>query len=179
MRVLIAAVAAATMAATPFNDSTRASASEIQLDDATIVAIFDLANTADIETGQLATRKGASKEVRDLGAMLARDHTAVRKLGRDLAAKLKVTPTPPKDNSMAKDHASAMARLEKLSGAEFDKAFLQHEQAFHAAVIEAVSTTLLPAIQNNELKQLVQKVAPNFEAHRQAAVHLENKLFAN
>src|SRR5256885_2696520 len=75
------------------------------LDDPTIVAIFDATNTADIETGALAAEKAQSKEVRDFGRMLADVHTAVRKQGRDLAAKLKVTPTPPKDDQSAKDHA--------------------------------------------------------------------------
>lgn len=44
------------------------------LDDGTIVAIFDNANTADIETGKLAAKRGHRKEVRQFGAMLARDH---------------------------------------------------------------------------------------------------------
>ena len=35
-----------------------------------------------------------------------------------------------------------------LVGAAFDHAFLQHEVAFHRSVIDAVSTTLLPAIRN-------------------------------
>lgn len=78
--------------------------------------------------------------------MLARDHQAVRGQGRDLAAKLRVTPTPPANDASAKEHAAAMKRLNALSGAEFDRAFLQHEAAFHKAVIDAVGTTLLPAI---------------------------------
>ena len=53
------------------------------LDDPTIVAIFDQANTADIETGELAAKMGGTKEIRDFGAMLARDHKAVRQQGRD------------------------------------------------------------------------------------------------
>lgn len=146
------------------------------LDDPTIVAIFDNANTADIETGQLAAERGSSKEVRDFGAMLARDHQQVRQQGRDLATKLGVTPTPPADDQAARDHAAAMQKLRGLSGIEFDRAFLQHEAAFHAAVINAVNTTLMPAIQNAELKALVVKVAPAFEAHRQAAQNLEQKL---
>ena len=148
------------------------------LDDPTIVAIFDAANTADIETGQLAAERGHSEEVREFGAQLARDHVHVRKLGRDLAAKLGVTPTPPKNDRSAKDHAAAMARLRGLSGAEFDRAFLQHEAAFHKAVIDAVTTTLLPAIQNAELKALVVKVAPAFQAHMIAAQNLEKGLAA-
>ena len=146
------------------------------LDDPTIVAIFDAANTADIETGTLAAERGSSKEVRDFGSMLARDHRQVRQLGRDLAKKLAVTPTPPKDDQGAKDHAAAMARLRSLHGAAFDQAFLQHEAAFHKAVIDAVTSTLLPAVQNAELKALVVQVAPAFEAHMIAARNLEKKL---
>jgi putative membrane protein len=146
------------------------------LDDATIVAIFDGANTADIETGNLAAERGSTKDVRDFGAMLARDHKSVRALGRDLAAKLGVTPTPPAKDQGAIDHAATMKRLGALHGSEFDHAFLQHEAAFHKGVIDAVNTTLMPAIQNAELKALVVKVAPAFQAHMLAAENLEKKL---
>ena len=147
-----------------------------ELDDPTIAAIFDAANTADIETGRLAAERGQSKEVREFGAMLARDHQQVRQLGRDLAAKLGVTPTPPKDDAGAKAHAQAMASLRAKSGAEFDRAFLQHEAAFHKSVIDAVQSTLLPAVKNEELKALVVKVAPAFQAHMLAAQNLEKQL---
>ncbi|HEX6058558.1 MAG TPA: DUF4142 domain-containing protein [Gemmatimonadaceae bacterium] len=146
------------------------------LDDATIVAIFDAANTADIETGRLAVERGHSKEVRDFGAMLVRDHEAVRQMGRDLAARLGVTPTPPADGSGAAAHAAAIASLRTKSGAEFDHAFLRHEVEFHRGVIDAVETTLLPAIRNAELKALVEKVAPAFRAHMLAADHLDRQL---
>jgi putative membrane protein len=146
------------------------------LDDPTIVAIFDAANSADMETGALAEQHAASKEVRDFGAMLVRDHRMVRQQGRDLAAKLGVTPTPPNDDQSAKDHAAAMARLRSLQGADFDRAFLQQEAAFHQAVIDAVTTTLLPSIRNSELKALVEKVAPAFQAHLKMAQELEKKI---
>jgi len=147
-----------------------------KLDDPTIVAIFDAANTWDIQTGDLAAKNGSTKEIRDFGAMLARDHKNVRQQGRDLAKKLGVTPTPPKDFAMAKDHEAAMKKLESLKGKEFDKAFLQHEVAYHKAVIEAVTTTLLPALQNAEVKDLVTKVAPAFKAHEDAAQNVLNKI---
>lgn len=146
------------------------------LDDPTIVAIFDAANTADIETGALAAKRGSSSEVREFGAMLVRDHEHVRKLGRDLAKKLNVTPTPPEDDQGARDHAAAMARLSALEGPAFDRAFLQHEVAFHKSVLDAVQTTLLPAIRNDELRTLVVQVAPAFKAHMDAAANLERKL---
>jgi len=139
------------------------------LDDPTIVAIFDAANTWDIETGELAARKGTTADIREFGKMLAHDHTMVRQQGRDLAAKLGVHPTPPKDFALAKDHDAAMKQLRAAKGKDFDRAFLQHEVSFHKAVIDAVTSTLLPAIQNQELKDLVTKVAPAFQAHMMAA----------
>ena len=107
--------------------------------------------------------------------MLARDHAGVQQQGRDLAAKLGVTPTPVgADFALRKNHEQAMAKLSGLSGAAFDKAFLEHEVAFHQAVIDAVTTTFLPAIQNAELKAFVTKVAPAFEAHlKQAEILLK------
>src|SRR5580704_17443044 len=78
------------------------------LDDPTIVAIFDAANTWDIETGNLAKRRGATKDVRDFGAMLVRDHHIVRQQGRDLAKKLGVHPTPTKNFPLSADHTAAM-----------------------------------------------------------------------
>jgi putative membrane protein len=146
------------------------------LDDAGIVAIFDLANTADIETGQLAMQRGHSKEVRDFGRMLVDAHTAVRQNGRDLAKKLGVIPALPAGDQSAEQHASVMQRLRSLSGVEFDRAFTQHELDFHTAVLSAVKGTLLPAIQNRELKDFVTSLAPAFEAHRLGAQNLRNKL---
>lgn len=146
------------------------------LDDPTIVAIFDAANTADIETGQLAAARGNSAEVRQFGTMLVRDHKMVRQQGRDLARKLGVTPTPPAEDPSAAAHAQAMTRLRTLKGRAFDHAFLQHEVTFHKGVIDAVNATLLPAIRNEELKDLVVKVAPAFQAHMAAADDLDRKL---
>ncbi len=108
--------------------------------------------------------------------MLARDHEQVRQLGRDLAKKLGVRPTPPMDDASAEAHANALASLRAKGGADFDRAFLWHEAAFHKSVIDAVQGTLLPAIRSEELRALVVKVAPAFQAHMLAAQNLEEKL---
>ena len=153
-----------------------AAAQAATLDDPTIIAIFDAANTWDMETGALAAKKGTTKEIREFGAMLERDHQVVRQQGRDLVKKLGVQPTPPKDFALAKDHAAAMQTLQSRSGKAFDHAFLEHEVAFHKAVLDAVTTTLLPALKNEEARALVTKVAPAFQAHMAAAQNLLEKL---
>lgn len=148
-----------------------------KLDDPTIVAIFDAANTWDIETSQLALKKSHDKEVRRFAAMMVHDHRAVRQLGRDLAHKLSVTPTPPgKDFPLAVDHAAIMKTLRAAKGKAFDKSFIDHEAWYHQAVIDAVTTQLLPATRNAELKALEVKVAPNFQAHLAMAKDVQAKL---
>jgi putative membrane protein len=147
------------------------------LTDANIAAIFDAANTFDIETGAIAAKKGSTQAVRDFALQLERDHSAVRQQGRDLVKKLKVNATLPEGSdlvaALAKGHADAMKTLEDTpSGLAFDRAFLQHEVGFHKAVIAAVGSTLLPAIRNAELKSLVTTVAPAFQAHMAMAQHL-------
>ncbi|MEO8138131.1 MAG: DUF4142 domain-containing protein [Gemmatimonadota bacterium] len=146
------------------------------LTDVNIVAIFDAANTADIETGRLAAANGSSKEVRDLGQSFADAHTSVRQMGRDLAKKLGVVPVLPAGDQGAVQHAAAMASLKSKKGVAFDRAFLDHEIAFHQAVIDAVTTTLLPATRNADLKALEEKVAPAFIGHLEMAKNLRAKL---
>ena len=174
-RNLVRVAAAAALALAPLAVASPAAAQAAKLDDPTIVAIFDAANSWDVETGTMAEKKGTTKEVRDYGEMIARDHKAVRQMGRDLAARLGVTPTPPKNFGMAKDHAAAVSQLQAANGKAFDRAFLQHEVAFHKAVIDAINTTLLPSLQNEEVKNLVKKVAPAFQAHMAAAQNLLDK----
>jgi len=174
MRTRLLAIAAL-VAVVPAQAQTQAGKAS-KLNDPTIIAIFDAANTWDVETGDIAATKGSTKEVREFGAMLARDHKQVRQLGRDLAKKLSVTPTPPKDFAMAKDHADAVKKLESVSGKAFDRAFLEHEVAYHKAVIDAVNATLLPSLQNQEAKDLVIKIAPAFKAHQDAAQNMLDKM---
>jgi len=166
MKVLLIALGAL-LAATPTHPA---------LDDPTIVAIFDAANSYDIETSQLALKQSHAKAVRDLAQQFMHDHGAVQQQGRDLAKRLGVTPTPPKENPLAPAHEQALKALRGKSGAEFDQAYAAEEVRFHQAVLDAVSTTLLPAIQNAELKAFVEKVGPAFQGHLEAAKQLQKQL---
>ncbi len=146
------------------------------LDDATIFAIFDEANSADIWTGRLGVKYGHSVEVRQLGKMVVTDHVAVQQLGRDLAKKLGIVPVPPEKDQSAQELADSVERLQTNSGEDFDRAYLHHEILFHQSVINAIKTTLLPAVQHDELKQLIKKVLPGFEHHLAATKAVAVKL---
>jgi len=146
------------------------------LDDAAIVGILAAANTWDISTGGLAAKKATRSDVKEFGQMLATVHTSVLNQAKDLAKKLNITPTPvAKDFPLLVDYNNTMTKLNSLNGAEFDRAFLQHEVDYHTAVLNAVTNTLLPAIKNAELKKFVESLAPAFIAHKEGAQNLLNK----
>ena len=137
----------------------------VALDDATILAIFDQANTADILTGRLGAKYGASEDVRGLARMVVTDHVAAQQLGRDLARKLGLMPTPPDNDTSVADCARAVALLQSKTGPEFDRAYLKYEVAFHQSAVDAVKGTLLPAATHPELRDFLKTVLPGFERH--------------
>ena len=147
-----------------------------KLDDATIFAIFDQVNTVDIWTARLAAQKGHSSKVRELGRKVASDHEAVQQMARDLAKKLGIVPTPPHNDNTANDLAQTITMLQNKSGTEFDKAYLLHESKFHANAIDTVKSTLLPALKNEEFKELILTVAPGFEHHLHMTTSLAKEL---
>jgi putative membrane protein len=101
----------------------------------------------------------------------------VNKQASALAKKLGVTP---EDNEVSKSLMKGadenMASLKKLSGKEFDKAYVDHEVAYHEAVLSAIDKTLIPNAKNAELKALIEKVRPAIDAHLQHAKHLQTEL---
>jgi putative membrane protein len=146
------------------------------LDDATIFAIFDEVNAADIWTAHLGAKKCHAPELCELARRVASDHEQVQQMMRHLARKLAITPIPPDSDSSAQEHAKAITLLQAKSGAEFDRAYLLHEIEFHTAAINAVRQTLLPTIQNEEFKALVQKVLPGLEHHLSETAEVAHKL---
>jgi putative membrane protein len=77
---------------------------------------------------------------------MVRDHEAVNKQALDLVKKLKVTP---EDNdtskSLSKQASDKLMELSKLKGADYDKAYIANEVAYHKAGNDALETQLIPS----------------------------------
>jgi putative membrane protein len=144
------------------------------VNDAQIASIVVSANKVDIDAGKLAASRSTNDEVRAFARLMVTDHTGVNKSATDLAAKLKVTP---QDNatsqSLKADGEKNLAHLKTLKGAAFDKAYIDHEVAYHQQVIDALDKTLIPGATNEELKALLVKVRPAFVAHLEHAKRLQ------
>ena len=145
--------------------------------DAQIAAIVVTANQVDIDAGKLAQSKATNPEVKAYGAMMVTDHTGVNKQATDLAAKLGVKPEDnPTAQSLKSGGADNIKNLKTLSGAAFDKAYIDHEIAYHQTVLDALDKTLIPSAQNADLKALLVKVRPAFVAHLDRAKSIQGSL---
>ncbi len=66
--------------------------------------------------------------------------------------------------------------LAKKSGADFDRAYIANEVAYHTTVLGAVDSALIPGASNAELKALLVSVRPAFVAHLEHAKRLSASL---
>lgn len=147
------------------------------LTDANIAAIVVAANTIDIENAKVALSHTKNAEVKKFAQQMVTDHTSVNKQAGDLAKKLKLTP---KDNDTSRDLKkgadATRAKLKGMKGAEFDKAYVDNEVAYHQAVLDTIDKTLIPNAQNAELKGLLEKVRPAIAAHLDHAKQVQTAL---
>jgi putative membrane protein len=144
------------------------------VNDAQIASIVVTANQMDIDAGKLAASRSTEGEVKAFARLMVTDHTGVNKSATDLAAKLKVTPQDnPTSQSLKADGDKNLAHLKTLKGTAFDKAYIDHEVAYHQQVIDALDKTLIPGATNEELKALLVKVRPAFVAHLEHAKRLQ------
>ena len=145
--------------------------------DAQIAAIVVTANQVDIDAGQLAKSTSKSKDVQEFAQLMITDHGGVNKSATELVTKLHVTPENNATSESLKSGGDQnLASLRKLNGHAFDKAYVDHEVAYHQAVLDAVDKTLIPSAKNAELKALLVKVRPAFVAHLQHAKTLQASL---
>jgi len=154
-----------------------ASAQGAKPNDAQIAHIAYTAGVVDIENAKQALKISKNKDVRAFATDMARDHKAVNDKALALVKKLKVMP---QDNdtskAIAKGQADARAKMSKLKGAAFDKAYIDNEVAYHKTVNGALQSTLIPSAQNAELKSLLETGLKIFQGHQEHAEHVAAEL---
>lgn len=148
-----------------------------QFTDPQIAHIAYTAGQLDVTAAEQALAKTQNPDVKAFAELMARDHAAVNEQALALVKKLNVTP---EDNDTSRalvaQAADATARLDALSGAEFDKAYVENEVAYHKAVNAALRDGLIPAAHDPELKALLETGLALFEEHQAHAEMLEQSV---
>jgi len=159
-----------------FGMSTAALAADAPTDPQ-IAHIAYTAGNLDIAAGKQALAKSHNKAVRDFAQEMVRDHTAVNDKALALVKKLKVTPADnPTSQGLTKAAEAERAKLAKMSGAAFDKEYVNNEVAYHKTVNGALEKVLIPSAKNGELKSLLETGLALFREHQAHAEQVAKAL---
>jgi putative membrane protein len=135
--------------------------------DPQIAHIAYTAGNLDIAAGKQALAKSHNKAVRAFAHEMVRDHSAVNAKALALVKKLKVTPADnPTSQGLTKAADAERAKLAKMSGAAFDREYVNNEVAYHKTVNGALEKVLIPSAKNAELKSLLETGLTLFKEHQ-------------
>lgn len=162
----VRAIVAAGLSLAFMMSSATTQADSTTLSDANIAAIVVGANKIDISAGKIALTRSQNADIKQFAQLMINDHNAVLNAAVELVTKLGVTPV---NNDLvailSAQSAEHEATLKTLSGKAFDQSYIDHEVAYHQAVIDVIETQLIPAAQNQALKDTLIGVVPAFKAH--------------
>src|SRR3546814_74343 len=135
--------------------------------DAQIALSSDTAVSIDVEAGRKALQISLNAAFRAFAETMVRDHGAVNKQALALVQRLNVKPEAnPTSTALADQAAATSGRLAKLTGAAFDRAYVDNEIAFHRTVNNALRDTLIPVAHHADLKSLIESGLALFTAHQ-------------
>lgn len=159
---------AQTAGSTSTSDS--ASATHTKTADQTFMKDAAQGGVAEVELGQLAQQKAQSQEVKDFGQRMVTDHTKANDQLKQVASQEGVTlPTEPNAKQKAEK-----ARLEKMSGNQFDKAYMNMMLTDHKKDIAEFKREAAHG-QNPQVKEFAHSTLPTLEAHLSEAEKIAPK----
>lgn len=128
--------------------------------DATFVTKVSEGDLVEIELGKLAARNGSNAKVKEFGNLMVKDHT---KCSEDLAAIAKKHGFT-MATEISKEHKDMIAKLSKITGADFDRQYMQGQIKAHEEAVELFKTQASRG-ENADLKAFASKGLPEIEKH--------------
>jgi putative membrane protein len=127
---------------------------------------------AEVRLGRLAQERAASADVRAFGAMMVEKHTMAGTELKRIATRHNIT-TPADAND---GHQDVFARLSKLSGPEFDRAYLDAMVEEHEEAVEALDDKAGKNDEHADVREWAARTLPEVKRHLERARDLRQRL---
>jgi putative membrane protein len=114
----------------------------------------------EVALGKVAAQNGGSQDVKDFGNQMVTDHSKINDNLKEVAGKMGVT-IPDSLDSM---HQAMVDKMSKLSGAEFDKAYVKDMVKDHEKDI-AEFDRAKSMVKNDDLKKFIDDSVPTMKDH--------------
>ncbi len=119
-----------------------------------------IGNMAEVQLGEMAREKASAPEVKEFAARMVTDHSkALANLKAVAQAKGVELP-----NELDAKHKETAEKLSKLSGAEFDKAYMKEMRKDHKKDVSEFEEAA-KEVKDPELKGYVEKTLPVLKEH--------------
>ena len=141
------------------------------MSEAQVLGLLDASNAADSALGSLGATKGATREIKDFGLMITREHHALRREVQQMAGNLRLDVVPP---SVALDVAPADAReaVDSAPPNAWEQQYLALAVAQHDASMENLARALA-ATKSPAVKRYIERAAPIIQKHLDRAKRLQ------
>ncbi|MGI0485074.1 DUF4142 domain-containing protein [Pantanalinema rosaneae CENA516] len=127
------------------------------------------AGLAEVELGQLAVQRAGSSEVREYAQEMVQEHTQANDELKQLATQKGIT----LPQTLNQQHQTAKTNLSNLSGAAFDRAYMDLMRQDHAKVVSLFQQQASQG-QDPELRNWAAKTLPTLQEHAQEAQSIAN-----
>ena len=124
-----------------------------------------------VQLGAVVKDKAQSQDVKDFGARMVTDHSGVNAALKQLADKKGIM-LPDK---LDKKHEKIVDKFSKLSGAKFDKEYMEHEVKGHVDGV-ALFKKGSKDLKDPDLKDFAAKMLPSYEEHLRLAKEVDAKV---
>ena len=124
---------------------------------------------AEVELGKLAQEKASSDEVKKFGEHMVEDHGKANEELKSIAS----TEGVQVSTELDKKHKATMQKLEKLSGAEFDREYMKQMVTDHKKTV-ADFKKQADSGKDAELKAFAAKTLPTLQEHLKMAQSLSD-----
>ncbi len=144
--------------------STGSASAKLAGADKTFVEKAAVGGMAEVQLGNLAQQKAANDQVKQFAARMVTDHTKANDELKQIAS-TKGVQLP---SALDKKHQSDMDRLQKMSGADFDKAYMSHMVDDHKQDVAEFKKEANGG-KDGDVKGFAAKTLPTLEEHLKLA----------
>lgn len=126
---------------------------------------------AEVQLGQLAQQKAENPQVKQFGQRMVTDHTQLNNQLMQVAQQIGVQPP----TQLNEDHRDTLQKLEKRSGAAFDRAYIDNMVDDHQRDLRRFKNQAQDG-DNPQVKNLAQQAVPILQQHLQMAQQIQASL---
>ena len=138
-----------------------------RVDDKKFAKDAALGGMAEVELGKLATEKASRDEIKQFGQKMVDEHTKANDQLKELASKDNI----PMPDALDSKHQSRIDKQSKLSGNDFDKAFVKDQLKDHQATVRDFSAEAQSGTDPN-VKTFASNMLPALQQHLEQVKNL-------